>query len=201
MRKAYFFFFLLLCAVTVHAQKTRSYTSGLKAGLNLYELKFDPSTEGISSDMRTSFNAGIFFNVPFSSCFSVQPELLYSGQGGKFEGKDYKSELALTYVSIPVLFQYNTKIGFYVEAGPSLNVLAKGKETTTNNSVTSELDLKKRVKKAGFSVMGGLGYKMKNIGINARYDYGISNSAKVDTEPEIKSTGIQVGLSWAFKQQ
>ena len=199
MRKAYIFFLLMLCGVAVQAQK-KAYTSGLKAGVNLYELKFDPSTPGISSDSKTSFNAGIFFNVPITSMFSLQPEIIYSGQGGKFKGEDYKSEMALTYVSIPVMFQWNATAGFYVEAGPSLNVLAKGKETTTNNDVTSELDLKKRIKKTSISVMGGIGYKMKSFGINARYDYGISNNAKIETDPEVKSTGIQVSLSWSFKQ-
>ena len=198
MRKAYLVFFLLLGVAGAQAQK--GYTSGLKAGVNMYELKIDPETAGISSDMRTNFNAGIFFNVPFSSMFSLQPELLYTGQGVKMSGTNYKSEMAMSYISIPVLVQLNTKVGFFVETGPSLNVLAKGKETSTNNGVTSELDLKKRIRKAGFSWMGGVGYKMKNYGINARYDYGISNLAKDETGPEIKSNGIQVSLFWSFKQ-
>jgi len=200
MRKAYFFILLLLCGVVVQAQKKMTYNSGLKAGVNLYQLKMDPAGEGISTDMRTNFNAGIFYNIQLNSMFSLQPELLYSGQGSKYKGDKYASEWAMSFVSIPVMVQYNTPVGFYVETGPSLNVLAKGKETTTNNGVTSELDLKKKVKKSGISWMGGIGYKMKNYGINARYDYGITSLTKNDTDPEFKSSGIQVSLSWSFKQ-
>jgi len=199
MRKAGFLSFLVLLTVAVQAQKSRPYTSGLKAGVNLYELKFDPETAGISNDTRTNFHAGLFFNIPFASMFAIQPELLYSSQGVKAKGNNYKSELSVSYVTLPIMFQVNFS-GFYVEAGPALNVLAKGKEETTNNGVFSELDLKKRFTKAGVAAMGGLGYRYRNLGLNARYEYGISNLSKNNDDLEIKSNGIQVSLSWSFKQ-
>ena len=52
---------------------------GIKAGYNLANLTTSPSQSGIMSN--SDFSAGVLASIPlFSSC-SLQPEVLYSGQG------------------------------------------------------------------------------------------------------------------------
>src|ERR671932_646829 len=71
--------------VTPMAKKTRF---GIKAGVNLAKFNFNadqfPSGANIAStSTKTSAHAGVFVNIPISTLFKFQPELLYSGQGSK----------------------------------------------------------------------------------------------------------------------
>ena len=199
MRKLPVFILFLLGAVTVQAQKTKSYTSGIKGGVNLANLKLSDQPD-VSTDMRINFHAGVFYNVPITSNFSIQPELPFSGEGASTESSTSKNEIVLNYVQIPVMFQLNTSSGFYAEVGPFLGIMAKGKETITTSAAESKLDLKKQIKKTNVGAAGGIGYKMKRFGLYARYNLGLTDLAKEGARPETKSSVIQVGLSWSFSQ-
>jgi hypothetical protein len=188
---------MLVCASFAYSQ--RSYTSGIKAGANLYTLKVK-GQQDVSTSMRTNFHAGIFYNVPLGGIFSLQPELLFSAEGADFESSTAKTETKLNYFSIPVMIQLNTKARFFVETGPALGIMVRGRETVTTSAAESKLDLKKQIKKTNFQWGGGLGYKMKKVGIYARYYFGISDLAKEGLRAETKSNGVQVGLSWSFPQ-
>ena len=154
---------------------------------------------GITSKTRTSANAGIFYHIPIASIFSLQPEVIYSGEGVKTSGNKSEINTVLQYVTVPLMLQANAPMGFYAETGPAFGVLVKGKETNNNNGVTSELDLKKSVKKTAVSWGVGAGFSKKSIGVYARYNFGLSNLAKVSGD-EMKSNGVQAGISWSFKQ-
>ena len=199
MRKITVVFIFLLGVITSDAQKTKTYTSGIKAGVNLANLKLTDQPD-VSTDMRINFHAGIFYNVPFSSSFSVQPEILFSAEGANTESSTSENKIVLNYVQIPVMLQFNTSSGFFLEAGPFLGIMAKGRETITTSAAESKLDLKKQIKKTNVGAAGGLGFKMKKLGIYARYNLGLTNLAKTTTRPETKSSVIQVGLSWSFTQ-
>jgi hypothetical protein len=199
MRKISLFLLLVLCTGMLHAQNKRSYTSGFKAGLNLSNLRMLNDFEG-TSDMRTNFHAGIFYSVPFGSKFSLQPEVMFSGEGASFKTNTAETDTKLGYISIPVMFQFNTTSGLYIETGPALGVMVKGKETVKTSAATSELDLKKQIKKTNLQWAGGVGYRLKNLGFNARYYFGLSNMAKVESRADTKSSLIQVSVSWMFKQ-
>ena len=199
MRKISFCLLLLLCAGIVNAQNKRSYNSGLKAGVNLSNLRMLNDFEG-STDMRINFHAGLFYSVPFGSRFSLQPEAMYSSEGASVKTSTTETDTKLGYLTVPVMFQFNTSSGLYIETGPALSIMVKGKETIKTSTATSELDLKKQIKKTNLQWAGGVGYRMKNIGFNARYYFGLSNLSKVDSRADTKSSLIQVSLSWMFKQ-
>jgi hypothetical protein len=200
MRKVYLLCFLLFCAGLARAQKTKSYTSGLKAGANLYNLKVSDQGD-VSNEMRINFHAGIFWNVPIASSFSINPEILYSSEGAKFSSTNNETETMLNYLSLPVMVQFNTSSGFYLETGPVLGIMVKGRETIKTSAATSELDLKKQFKKTNIQWGGGVGYKLDKFGFNARYNFGLSNLIQDGvTRNETKSNGFQVSFSWFFKQ-
>lgn len=196
MRKVYFSFILLMCSCAVMAQKG-SYFSGIKAGVNFYNTDAKLAS-GVSQDVKPGINAGIFFHFPVVSFFSIHPELLYSGQRQEFTGNNSKTSNKTQYFTVPVMFQGNFS-GFHIETGPVFGVLVKGTSTVTNNGTESKLDLKKQVKAAAFWWGAGLGYRMKNIGLGGRYNFGISDVSKSKSTDE-KSSGFEVSLSWWFKQ-
>src|SRR5215203_6419773 len=72
---------------TPMATKTRF---GVRAGINMADLSFKNLPSGTTiteAQSKTSFNGGIFANVPIgASMFRFQPELSFSSQGGKLQG-------------------------------------------------------------------------------------------------------------------
>jgi opacity protein-like surface antigen len=178
---------ILVAAITAVGFASKAQvTFGVKAGLNIANLTGDVS--GTSS--LTSFNAGGLVNIPISSMFSVQPEVVYSGEGAKFDGgKDN-----LNYINIPVLFQYNNS-GFFGEVGPQIGLLTSAKEKPDSGPST---DIKDGLKSTNFSLVFGAGYKLTNgLGFNVRYNLGLSNIVD-GSGGDVKSSVFQVGAFFAF---
>ncbi|MGZ8545177.1 MAG: porin family protein [Flavisolibacter sp.] len=198
MRKSIVVILFMLGAGMLHAQN-KKFASGIKAGVNLANLRLDNQPD-VNSDMRINFHAGIWYNIPFSKNFSLNPEILFSAEGANQESNISTNDIILNYLQIPIMLQLNTSSGFFLETGPALSILAKGQETIKTSAATSELALNKQIKKTNLSWGAGLGYRMKKLGFYGRYNLGLSNLAKNDTRPETKSSVIQVGLSWGFTQ-
>lgn len=180
---------ILLAAITVagFTAANAQVTFGVKAGLNIANLTGD--LEGTSS--LASFNAGALVNIPVSSMFSVQPEVLYSGEGAKVDGGKYQ----FNYINIPVLFQYNNPTGFIAEVGPQIGLLTSAKAKADGGGST---DVKDYLKSTNFSAVVGVGYKLAmGLGFNARYNIGLSNISDEDGGT-IKTGTFAVGAFWAF---
>ena len=56
---------------------------GAKAGLNLSSVSVSPKESGVSYKIAPGFNAGFLANISLPGKFSLQPEVVYSGQGTK----------------------------------------------------------------------------------------------------------------------
>lgn len=163
---------------------------GLKGGVNLaeYNLSNKPSGSTMGVNMRTSFNAGAFVNIPITATgsFRVQPEVVYSGQGSKLTGVPTGStststvdyDESLHYINVPVMLQWQSMGGFLLETGPQAGFLisAKDKIPSGNASSDTKIDIKDQRKGFDFSWGAGLGYVSRiGLGATARYNYGISN--------------------------
>ena len=133
---------------------TRPITFGVKAGMNISNLTKDRYFN--EQKDKIGFNVGGFVNIPLSSKFSLQPELLYSNVGSKvsrtykygegdinipstfMNNEDRESYTrSLNYLSIPVMLQYNIIPNLYLEAGPQFDVFLGGKnkgETTVKST-------------------------------------------------------------------
>lgn len=169
---------------------------GVKAGLNLANVSVSPKQAGESYSMKTSFNGGAFASVPLFSNFSLQPELMYSGQGSKITSDGDNFDYNLGYINVPVLFKYNDPSGFFAEIGPQIGFLASAKGKA--NGIT--VDIKDQIKSTDFSGVIGLGYLSSiNLGVNARYNLGFSNINKdASTNTTVKNGVIQIGVFYMF---
>lgn len=164
---------------------------GIKGGINVSSLN-----SGNSSDMQSKvgFNAGFLAHIHTGNpSWAIQPEIYYSTEGAKSKSNsDNKTEL--DYINVPVLIQYMFDNGFRLEAGPQVGFLANAKSKAGNVSV----DIKDNMKGAAFSIPVGLGFLSKSgLGVDARYNFGISNINKNDN-PDTKSNVFQVGLFYQF---
>ncbi|AZA74454.1 porin family protein [Chryseobacterium indoltheticum] len=202
----------LAFAQTTTTTTTRSMSSsdvrfGIKAGMNVSSLSKNETLEDQGS--KIGFNAGVFANIPVAESFSIQPEVLYSQYGDKYDyvvaGNRYSYANHLDYVTVPVMFQYNFIPNLYVEAGPEFGFMVSAKnkaKNETNNDVLAESGNYKDNFNT-FNVGIGLGagyYFTDNIGITARYVAGVTDIAKdrPANSDAVRNNAFQVGLAYKF---
>ena len=221
MKKISLIIFGLLGSASIFAQQrlttkmTVAPRFGIKAGANFAEFKVssDNSTGTLpETQSRGSFNAGFFYNIPLGTSFRFQPELEYSGEGSRISQKitfpttyTQTSTDKLGYINLPLMLQWQSESGFYVEVGPQLGYLISAKNVMTGNNASSgETNIKDNLKKMDFAGAGGIGYLSRvGLGIDARYVYGFRDIYNTEDgnnagAPELKNRVIQVGLFWQF---
>lgn len=184
---------------------------GLKAGVNLATLHLAdedfPAGMTPNTNLKTSGFGGVFVNVPLAANFRLQPEVVFSSQGSKLEGGALGNdayEIDAQYINVPVMFQYQTMGGFFVEAGPQLGILVKAEMDGPDDTGSGDMDIKDNMKTTDFSLAGGIGYLSRiGLGVNARYNAGISNVFNADEDDmelggKAKNSVIQIGLVYHF---
>ncbi len=125
MMKKSIFLFLTVSLFSVAAQ-AQQVIFGVKGGLNVAKL-----TDVDRSNTRASIHIGGFARVGLNEQWSIQPELVYSGQGYVADPPILDNyTVAVNYINLPIMAQYHIIPEFYVEAGPQLGfrVAAKVKD-------------------------------------------------------------------------
>ena len=189
MKKLY----LLLLTVFSLAAANAQVQFGVKAGAN-----FSTFTGENTDDAKTKvgFNAGALVALPLFNEFTLQPEVVYSGQGFKVDDQGISGTFNANYLNVPVLFKYNNPTGFFLQTGPQIGFLMSAK-VKSGGQTEDEKDL---FNSTDFSWAFGLGYLVKsvNVGIDARYNLGLSNIAKDSGDEKVKNSVFQVGLFYLF---
>ena len=199
---------LVLGAAIAMSSLTFAQQFGIKAGMNVSSLSTDSQLSDQGS--KIGFNAGLFMNAPIAENFSIQPELLYSQMGDKYNqtigGTTYARSRHIDYVTLPVMFQYNATPAFYLEAGPEFGVMVNAKNKYTNESANNTIaesgDYKDRLNNFNFGIGLGAGYYFTpQIGVTARYVAGLTdiyNSDNNGNDSSVKNNVFQVGLAYKF---
>lgn len=176
----------LLLVFAASAQQARF---GFKGGLNVSHLNNNDVEEFGS---RLGYNVGFLAHIHVNRDVAVQPEIVYSSQGTRYTVSNGEHELHLDYVNIPVLLQFMFAGGVRFETGPQLGFLANVKDTRrgeeTGNFTTDDF------KSVDVSWAAGLGYvSASGLGIDARYNFGLSNINDAGTN-RLRNSVFQVGL-------
>lgn len=185
MKKIILFSFIVL-SITVHAQH---FQLGIKGGVNVSNFTGgDFST--IKKETMLGFHGGAYMRFRAGG-FSLQPEVLFSTQGAKLQNATDKEDYKVSYITIPVMLQYITRSGFYVEAGPQIGF--KSSEDIPANSNIGHF-----AKSTDLSLDAGLGFQSKaGIGFGARYVAGLSKVGDFDAndlDPDFRNSTIQLSL-------
>jgi opacity protein-like surface antigen len=211
MKKTILVLALALGTISMSAQEV---TFGAKAGLNLASISGDETDD---LDSRTGFHVGAVAEFALSEKFSLQPELLYSTQGAKFDesafeqGVEVRGEttVKLDYILLPVMAKYYLAEGLSFEAGPQLGVLVSAESEVELSgsfegqtvSIIEEADISDEISSIDFGVNFGLGYKLEN-GLNfaARYNLGLSNVNDFEGSDDFKNQNsvIQFSVGYSF---
>ena len=181
-----FFSSLIFSILFVSAQETHF---GLKAGLNVSSVNNSPGTD---YESKAGLHVGGLAHIHISRHFALQPEVVYSMQGGKFD--DVK--LNLNYINIPLLAQYMVDNGFRLQTGPQLGLLVSSKREEGD----VEVNLEDNFSTVDFSWAFGMGYLFPSgFGLDARYNLGI-NDIYEPGGAKLKNSVFQVGLFYQFMQ-
>ena len=196
----------LMATVGVFAQpEAGTFSITPKVGINVANVtnsaydqpyKFTVSDYNITAEGKESigFVAGAEAGYQVSKSFAVTAGLLYSQQGAKRSGYlhgeggsvDDKSQLALSYLNIPILANVYLFKGFALKAGiqPGILLSAKNKIDVTASGIAidsdahAERDVKDNCNSFDFSIPVGISYEFYNVVIDARYNFGLTNITK-----------------------
>lgn len=159
--------FTLITLNNSQAQET-DIRFGAKAGVNLANLCFD-DPDITDNKVRTCFHAGVLAEIPLLPKLAIQPEVLYSEQGAKYEGDALTK---LHYINVPILAKYYFFEGFNVEAGPQVGFNLTAKEEAGGY----EIDMKDEVSSIDIGLGVGISYQLKmGIFFQGRCTFGLSN--------------------------
>lgn len=185
MRKAILFTGLYLMVSAAGAQY---FGLGVKAGMNA--SRFSGSSVGQQS--LYSFHAGTMAYFGINRHWGIQPEFLYSLQGGRLTIDQYRINVKLNYYTMPVLLKYTTSCGLYAELGPQL--MASSSQSINGQKAPFY------ARTVDFSADAGVGYQLPSgAGIGVRYVAGLTRTSIFYEEtrlPDFKTNVIQVSLFW-----
>ncbi len=160
---------LVILAGISFATANAQFQFGAKGGFN-----FSTWSGSDSHDAKTlvNFNVGVFARLPLVDRLSLQPELVYSVQGFRYDGNPDGSQ-HFNYLNIPILLRYSAGSGFGIYTGPQIGFLLSAHEKFSGNSYNE----KDRFNSTDFAWAVGLSYKIpaSRLGIDARYNFGIAN--------------------------
>ena len=160
---------------------------GIKAGLNSSTLKVKNDRDFNS---KLGFHAGGLAHIHISKHFAMQPELVYSTQGGKGDAGTTK----LSNLNVPLMTQYMFNQGFRIQTGPQVGFLLAAK--IENGDHETDIDDVYSTVDVSWSV--GAGYLFpQGLGIDARYNFGLTDIYESDAYV-VKNNVFQVGLFYQF---
>lgn len=199
---------MLFAVSNLFAQSIGVTGKGLKAGVNMAKYTGTDAADDLS--MRTAFAFGGYVTLGMTDLFSVQPELLYSMKGAKWDYTDLSGTVNVTdrlsYIEIPVLFKVQLvgtpafKPNFYV--GPQFSMLLSAKEKSEASGQSAEADIKDNLKSTDFGLVGGVGANFPvgtgSLSLDIRYDLGLSKVIDAAPAPKINNSAITFLVGYGF---
>jgi len=190
MKKILLIVWLISLSAYVSAQK---FTAGLKVGANISNFT-GGDFDDVDKKALIGFHAGGYLSFGIGN-FYIQPELLVSTAGAKFEDAGEEENFKLTYITLPVMLKYRSAGGFYFELGPQVGFkIGEDVGEQTIEDFAKNLDL---------SLGAGLGFQLGGgFGIGGRYLVGLSKVGDFDAssgiDPDFKNSVIQLGIFFAL---
>lgn len=205
-----------LVAFSTSALAQQEVKFGPKAGVNFASINGEIKDEGEITKFdkgQTGFHVGAFAEIKFNDKFAIQPELLYSVQGGKMEDSGSETVMGVTYayeaeqkwnlhyINVPIMAKYYVIPSVAIEAGPyvgfNIKSEAKYEESATVAGVTQSenetYDFKKGTNSIDFGLGAGASFNLDNgFFVGARYNLGLAKISKdakwTEGDSEFEST-------------
>lgn len=175
------------------SQVLPSFQLGIKAGTNLSKL----STENtFSSDNRAGYYAGLWARIGAAG-IHLQPEVYLSGKNTTLKEKSSGAENDVKFTSLDVPVLVGTKfgaagIGLRLNTGPVVSFILDDEQSfgqAAGSAFSGDF------KGQNFAWQFGAGLDIRSIGIDLRYETGLSKIGK-DGYDDTKLSLFTLGLSY-----
>jgi Outer membrane protein beta-barrel domain len=177
--KQLFRFVAVLGILAVPAAAHAQISGGVRAGVNLADLAFDPSPP-VDSKNLAGLVAGAFITVPLTDMVAFQPEALFSMQGSKFSEQGMTIKTKIDYLQVPLLGRFRVAKGspLAVLAGPSLGF--KTHASFEGPGIPDEFgdEFEDSVKGFDAGLVAGAALDIGHFVVDGRYTWGLTNLAK-----------------------
>lgn len=194
---------LLLSVVAIFALTTVTNAQNIGAvlGGNIANV----SVDNLTTDSKFNFTIGLFAEFMLSDKLGIQPELIFSGQGFKFDEEDIigsglfiELKQKLTYVNVPVLVNYYVVENFYLQAGPYLGFLTNAEQNVSGSLGILGGDNKDSFESTDFGVSIGAGFKVEKFNLGFKYQLGMS---EIQSASNMKNRVLNISLGYRFVEQ
>lgn len=175
----------------------RTVSFGVKGGVNFASVTGDDFD---SPDSRTSFHVGVLAEFPLDPMFSIQAEVLYSGQGFEYDipafvGENQHVEYQLDYINIPVLAKIYATRGLSFEVGPQFSFKVN-EEIDTNPNGDDGDNVINEAESFDFGIAGGVSFTTEmGLFATGRYTYGLTDIVK---DVNARNSVFQIGIGYKF---
>lgn len=166
-----------MSAAMVFLQPAKAQYLGLKGGLTFSRMNVETA---IDEQLRFGYHAGGFYNIPLSSAFSLQPEVLFTTKGTRAEfdltDNSGQATLRLNYIDVPILAVLEFGEKFEIMAGPYMGFLLSANFLAEVDNNSFETDIK-REDLRGFDYGAALGFGLNfgAIQTGATYYIGLQD--------------------------
>ncbi len=193
MKKISFLIVAFFIGTALLAQRPAKF--GLKGGVNISTLNIEDFDD---DDARIGIHIGglAHLHLGASEQWALQPELVYSQEGGKLNTNSGSTTVKLDYFNIPVMVQYMFNNGFRLEAGPQLGLMVSSKYESDDDEDDADDDFKSTNVSLGF---GASYLSDSGFGIGGRYNLGLSKIG--EGAGDVKGRTLQLGLFYMFDSQ
>lgn len=170
---------------------------GMKLGINSSNLSNTLLTE------KRDVYLGAFIDIPLAAYYTLQPEVLYSRQGGISNSIEF-GDVNINYISITAAnkFYVSQNKGFHFLLGLGLDFNVGGYWTPLFGTNNDEFD----ISPIDLTFTGGLGYEFGfGLILEARYKQGAISTDFLGNRDSFEEDGsqfnavYQVGMAYKFK--
>ena len=190
MKKEVYIILLLLFSIPFFGQKSKKdqgIVFGMKGGLNISNFIGDIE----DNKFRTSIHLGIISEIIISDKVSLQPEILYSGQGYSGKITPGFSRSKYDYLNLPILAKIYLSEKISVETGPQIGFLISAKEKTETDKITIE-----NQNNIDFGLNIGLAYELNSgVFFQTRYNLGLSNVNQSNSSDALRYSNSVIQFS------
>jgi hypothetical protein len=190
MKKEVYIILLLLFSIPFFGQnskKDQGIVFGMKGGLNISNFIGDIE----DNKFRTSIHLGIISEIIISDKVSLQPEILYSGQGYSGKTTPGFSRSKYDYLNLPILAKIYLSEKISIETGPQIGFLISAKEKTETDKITIE-----NQNNIDFGLNIGLAYELNSgVFFQTRYNLGLSNVNQSNSSDALRYSNSVIQFS------
>ncbi len=193
--------FVLFALVSIVSYSQISWNA--KVGMNMSNFTGDMDT-----DMKIGFNVGVGMEYQFSDMWSIQPSLMISQKGGKYDEDGETVKFNPMYLEIPVMaaarFAIADNQNIVVKAGPYFGFGIAGKYKAGGEKIDFFKDTKDEdgdilmegAKKFDAGLGVGVAYEINKFFIDLTGEFGLTKLGDGDGAP--KNMNFSIGVGYKF---